>query len=70
VFNCFVSGQGGLDRLALTAHLVAQLVLGPGVSPGEELVEHVHRLIDGVAVALPEEAYQPRRLEPKKRRQA
>ena len=35
-------------------------MLGPGVGPGEELVEHVHRLIDGVAVALPEEADQGR----------
>ena len=53
-------GQGRLDRLTLAAHLVVQLVLGPGVGPGEELVEHVHRLIDGVAVALPEEADQGR----------
>ena len=42
------------------AHLVAQLVLGPGVGPSEELVEHIHRLIDSVAVALPEEAGQRR----------
>ena len=35
-------------------------MLGPGVSPGEELVEHIHRLIDGVAVALPEETDQRR----------
>ena len=35
-------------------------MLGPGVGPGEELVEHVHRLIDGIAVALPEEADQCR----------
>jgi len=30
------------------------------VGPGEELVEHVDRLIDGVTVALPEEADQGR----------
>ena len=27
-------------------------MLGPGVGPGEELVEHVHRLIDGVGLTL------------------
>jgi hypothetical protein len=44
----------------MAAHLVVQLMLGPGVSTAEELIEHVHRLVDGIAVALPEEAGQGR----------
>jgi hypothetical protein len=40
----------------LAPYLIVQFMLRPRVCPGEELVEHVDRLIDGVAVALPEEA--------------
>jgi|SRR6516165_3940652 len=52
--------QRNLDGLALAAELFVELVLGLGVRPGQQLVEHVDHLIDGVAIALPEKADQCR----------
>src|SRR5205823_10907931 len=43
-------------------HLIVEFVLCPGVRSGKELVEHVHCLIDGVAVALPEETDERRKV--------
>jgi hypothetical protein len=39
-------GQSRFDRLTLAAHLVALLLLGSAVGPGEEFVEQFHRLVD------------------------
>ena len=44
----------------MAAELLVKLVLGLCVRAGEQLVEHIDRLIDGVAVALPEKADQRR----------
>ncbi|MGA8654540.1 MAG: hypothetical protein WB586_00185 [Chthoniobacterales bacterium] len=46
--------------MALETELFVELVLGLGVRAGQQLIEHVDHLIDGVAVALPEKADQRR----------
>jgi hypothetical protein len=50
------SSQRDLDGLSLAAQLLVELALGVGVCAGQPLVEDIDRLIDGIAVALPEKA--------------
>ena len=50
------SSQRDLDGLSLAAQLLVELALGLRVYAGQQLVEHIDRLIDGIAVALPEKA--------------
>ena len=50
----------GTDGLALFAQMLVQVALCMRKGPGQQLVEHVHSLIDAVAVALPQKADQRR----------
>ena len=58
--NDLKAARRNLDGLALAGEVLVQFVLCLGGGANQKLVEHVHRLIDGVTIALPEEADQRR----------
>jgi hypothetical protein len=47
--------------MALTGDLLVEFILCLVVRANQQLVEHIHCLIDGIAVTLPEKADQRRR---------